>query len=79
MSLHNEIMNIPTGQLQQIAAVEETNAIRVYRMGHRDARHAAAKLSLRYEHLIEKLLDVLERLHADDFVISIREEYNLYE
>lgn len=57
MSLHNEIMNIPTGQLQEIVAIEETNPVLVYRMGHRDARHAAAELSLKYEHLIEELSD----------------------
>lgn len=79
MSLHNEIMNIATGQLQEMAVIDETNPILVYRMGHRDARHAAAELSLKYEHLIERLLTTLERLHADDFVDSIRGEYNLYE
>lgn len=79
MSLHNEIMNIPTGQLQEMVAVEETNPILVYRMGHRDARHAAAELSLKYESLIERLLTALEQRHADDYVDSIREEFNLYE
>lgn len=79
MSLHNEIMNIPTGMRQEMAAVDTGNPILVYRMGHRDARHAAAELSLKYEALIERLLDALERRHADDYVDSIREEFNLYE
>jgi len=79
MSLHNEIMNIPTGRRQEMAAVDTSNPILVYRMGHRDARHAAAELSLKYENLIERLLEALERRHADDYVDSIREEFNLYE
>lgn len=68
MSLHNEIMNIPTGQLQEMVAVEETNPILVYRMGHRDARHAAAELSLKYEVYIEKLEELAAELQ--DSLIS---------
>ncbi|UAV84515.1 hypothetical protein PHB09_019 [Pseudomonas phage PHB09] len=76
MSLHNEIMNIPT---KSETLLNEVGSPLDYKLGHRDARHAAAELSLKYEHLIERLLDALERLHADDFVDSIRGEYNLYE
>lgn len=79
MSLHNEIMNIPTSWLQEIAAADTSNPVLVYRMGHRDARHAAAELSLKYENLIERLLEALEQRHADDYVDNIREEFNLYE
>lgn len=77
MSLHNEIMNIPTGQLQEIAAVEETNPVLVYRMGHRDARHAAAELSLKYEALIDDLFDALEGLHADDYISFLKEKHGV--
>lgn len=60
MNLHNEIMNIPTGQLQEMVALEEKNLILVYRMGHRDARHAAAELSLKAEARIEELENSLK-------------------
>ena len=58
MSLHNEIMNI------QIKATDGgrnsemgDHGEKCYKIGHRDARHAAAELSLKYEHLIEELSD----------------------
>ncbi|ATN92923.1 hypothetical protein QGX11_gp160 [Pseudomonas phage PPSC2] len=74
MSLHNEIMNL------ECCVPTECNDTKMpYKIGHRDARHAAAELSLKYEALIERLLDALERRHADDYVDSIREEFNLYE
>lgn len=66
MSLHSEIMNIQ-GKYDQFE----------YKIGHRDARHAAAELSLKYEALIEKLLDALEARNADDYVDRIRKEYGL--
>lgn len=78
MSLHNEIMNI------QIKATDGgrnsemgDHGEKCYKIGHRDARHAAAELSLKYEALIERLLDALENRHADDYVESIRKEYSL--
>ena len=76
MSLHNEIMNIQENPENRFNSYECPQA---YSIGHRDARHAAAELSLRYQSLIERLLDALECRHADDYVDSIREEFNLYE
>ena len=67
MCLHNEIMNIPavvekgetaSGQLGELA----------YKMGHRDARHAAAELSLKYERYIEELEELAAELQ--DSLIS---------
>lgn len=55
MNLHNEIMNIPTSPLQEMGAVDEKNGVLVYRMGHRDARHAAAEMALKYDNLIDDL------------------------
>ncbi len=78
MSLHNEIMNIPAivekgetaaGQLGELA----------YKAGHREALLAAAELAQKYDALVERLLNALERHNADDYVDSIREEYSLYE
>lgn len=78
MSLHNEIMNIQVkatdGQRYQEMGSEGEHC---YKIGHRDARHAAAELSLKYESLIERLLCALEARNADDYVDAIREEYSL--
>lgn len=76
MSLHNEIMNIQENPDNRFNSYESPKA---YNIGHGDARHAAAELSLKYDALIERLLDALERRHADDYVDSIRQEFNLYE
>ena len=58
MNLHNEIMNIPT--------IKGTYADEYcYKLGHRDARHAAAELSLKAEVYIEILEDhLLESIGA---------------
>lgn len=57
MNLHDEIMNIPTTTRQEMLGITEQNVILIYRMGHRDARHAAAELALKHEALIEALSD----------------------
>lgn len=69
MSLHNEIMNI------QIKATDGgrnsemgDHGEKCYKLGHRDARHAAAELSLKYERYIEKLEGLAGELQ--DSVIS---------
>lgn len=57
MNLHSEIMNIPCD-------VSKVNSDRqlVFKLGHRDARHAAAELSLKAEARIEELEEVLKGL-----------------
>jgi len=65
MNLHNEIMNIPTGQLQEMVGIEHSNPILVYRSGHRDARHAAAEMSLKAEARIEQLENALRKAQED--------------
>lgn len=54
MNLHNEIMNIPVDQDKRLEAVKNAGAS-AYTCGHRDARHAAAELSLKAEARIEEL------------------------
>lgn len=76
MSLHNEIMNTPVDK-DMIEFLDSPSTKAAYRVGHRDARHAAAELSLKYEALIEKLFDALEARNADDYVELIRKEYSL--
>lgn len=75
MNLHNEIMNIPTGQLQEMAAVEERNRILVYRMGHRDARHSAAELSLKFESYIHYLEEIVLSTMCESELKMIKEAY----
>jgi hypothetical protein len=54
MNLHQEIMNIPT--------IKGTYADEYcYKLGHRDARHAAAELSLKAEARIEELEEELKK------------------
>ena len=72
MNLHNEIMNIPceTGDPRLMSMAEEANQYQ-YREGHRDARHAAAELSLKYERALEDALfefGQLSEMAQDSFV-----------
>lgn len=53
MTLHNEIMNLPCGS-KDMAKFAPSEHL-AYKVGHRDARHAAAELSLKYEQEIENL------------------------
>lgn len=55
MNLHNDIMNI------QING----NKSGLYRRGHRDARHAAAEIALKYDSIKEQFEEYLEELHED--------------
>lgn len=50
MTLHNQIMNIQTDRMDPYIRNESA-----YKLGHRDARHAAAELALKYDALIENL------------------------
>jgi hypothetical protein len=78
MSLHNEIMNIQVkatdGQRYQEMGSEGEHC---YKIGHRDARHAAAELSLKYEALIEDLSDALANLSDSDYVDRIKGKHNV--
>lgn len=80
MSLHNEIINTPANIILDgpdgVGNVSQ-NRYTAYKEGHRDARHAAAELALKYDVLVEKLLDALEARNADDYVDRIRKEYDL--
>lgn len=54
MKLHNEIMNIPVDNRKHLDAVSAAGAA-AYKYGHRDARHAAAELSLKADARIDEL------------------------
>ena len=74
MSLSTEIQNLPTSLMDPYM---HQTAERVYKIGHRDARHQAAEVSLKYELLIADLFSALCDRHADDLVDDLRKEYNL--
>lgn len=61
MSLHSEIMNIQIDE-EELFYKYGNEALYGYKAGHRDARHAAAKLSLKTEARIEELESVLSKL-----------------
>lgn len=76
MNLHNDIMNIPANSEVENYPSELRLA---YKVGHRDARHAAAELSLKYERALEMALfslkDIAEygRVTSDDASESCKE------
>jgi len=56
MNLQNEIMNIPVDEVLRVKCVScGPHANQAYKVGHRDARHVAAELSLKAESRIEEL------------------------
>lgn len=60
MNISAEIMNIPV-QLPELG-FEGIGPPLAYKIGHRDARHAAAELSLKAEARIEELEEALKGL-----------------
>lgn len=71
MNLHNEVMNIPVPN--DFDYTNFPNKVYAYKSGHRDARHAAAELSLKAEARIEQLEDEVDKLKRD--VKDIEREY----
>lgn len=53
MDLHGEIINIPVNN-HQYDSMRDRERL-AYKIGHRDARHAAAELAIAYEKRIEEL------------------------
>ena len=60
MNLHNEIMNIQIDTNKIVPKHISPVGNHAYKEGHRDARHAAAELSLKAEAWIEELESSLE-------------------
>jgi len=59
MNLHNEIMNINVGT---VVADGFPHKLHAYKVGHRDALHAAAELSLKVDSYINSLEESLIRI-----------------
>lgn len=79
MDLHSEIMNIPV-KLPELG-FEGIGPPLAYKIGHRDARHAAAELSLKAEARIEKLEGMLKRAYDMEYIDGewIDDYHNLIE
>lgn len=60
MNLHNEIMNIQIDTNKIVPKHISPVGNHAYKEGHRDARHAAAELSLKAESRIKELEEQLE-------------------
>lgn len=58
MSLHDRIMSLATGK----DCPDELPARMLYKQGHRDARHAAAELSIEADQLMEEMADLIDRM-----------------
>lgn len=65
MNLHNEIMNIQIDTNKIVPKYISPVGNHAYKEGHRDARHAAAELSLKTEARIEELEEALRRAQED--------------
>jgi hypothetical protein len=61
MNLHSDIMNIQIDE-EDLKANLPKASFAAYKVGHRDARHAAAELSLKAEARIEELENILNKL-----------------
>jgi len=62
MNLHSEIMNIQIFEEEDLKANLPKASFAAYKVGHRDARHAAAELSLKAEARIEDLEAFLAKI-----------------
>jgi len=75
MNLHNEIMNI---QIDRVRMLDQLNFVSdyntAYKLGHRDARHSAAELSLKAEARIEELEEMLKEVFTDSGFRCLCEE-----
>lgn len=74
MNLHSDIMNIQIDE-EDLKANLPKASFAAYKVGHRDARHAAAELSLKAEARIEELEDMLSRLVKENDLAMPNENY----
>ena len=65
MDLYGTIMNI-----QAADPGFETDPARAYKLGHRDARHAAADLALKADACIEVLLEIVASAERNEAAIN---------
>lgn len=70
MNLHNEIMNIPVKH-QRVDFLDQVCYL-MYKEGHRDARHAGAELSLKYESLLEDYQELTKGCGSSEMRKAVR-------
>ena len=75
MSLHDKIMNIPTDveDLSQMGRM-------LYKTGHRDARHAAAEMAIKYDSFVngvEQMMKTIISMQAGSFSSDEGSSYEL--
>lgn len=61
MNYHNSIMNLQINSAQAYASISD-NSLLSYKLGHRDARHAAAELALSAEAMLEDYSDMIRKI-----------------
>ena len=64
MDLHGKIMNIPVDSLKVLEALNCRLPQTAYKFGHRDARHAAAEMTLAADSERDELLTVARMIDA---------------
>ena len=63
MELYGRIMNIAVDKAKELDALKTANPL-AYKLGHRDARHAAAELALKADAIDVALKDLCEVMNA---------------
>ena len=66
MELHGRIMNIAVDKAKELDALKTANPL-AYKLGHRDARHAAAELALKADACIQVLRAIVDEQSAMGF------------
>lgn len=75
MKLHNDIMNIPS--LMSRDTFINQSEYMCYISGHRDARHAAAELSLKYQSYVEHLETLISEYEGSGLINQLKEHFNV--
>lgn len=73
MNLHNEVMNLNISGGFDYSEFE--SKVIAYKCGHRDARHAAAELSLKAEARIEELEEALKNMYKNGLKQAWMDKY----
>lgn len=70
MTLQNEIMNIQIDE-KELRANLPAASFAAYKVGHRDARHAAAELSLRNEEVMDLIEEAIKLIGVSTVINPI--------
>ena len=70
MDLHGQIMNLQVGLTELATSLYTGDTTLAYKIGHRDARHAAAELALGADACIEVLRGIVKSADMNQAAIS---------